>query len=432
MEKKTIGGFIAALRKANGMTQKDLAERLNVSDKTISRWERDDGAPDLAAIPAIAEIFGVTCDELLRGERKSPTERAEVTEETETTPKAEKQRQRLLKSTLSQYKNRTYIAMGVTVVGMIVALICNLAFLKAVLGFFLGAIFFAASIVCQAVFVNKAFFSVEDAGLDTGVLSDFKRKVVDFAKKSIGLTVSFIGFTFPLILVDAYVGLGSDSLLIWGSMGAAVFLLIYAVVLYFLNASLLKKGVYSLSEKEAAIYRCNHKLKRTCTIVLVVLLAVTFVGHQFATSIWGPYSIMEGTTFEDYDSFIEYMEQDVPASPTYNDSHKESAAVPVPEEQIGTPTYYDEYGNEISEEEALTSRLKDKNGNVVCEYVHRRSFVSLRYTPKDGTVLPITVCTEDDLQEARQVAAVRHVIFGAAYCIEFLAVVLIYFKKRAK
>jgi len=432
MEKKTIGGFIAALRKANGMTQKDLAERLNVSDKTVSRWERDDGAPDLAAIPAIAEIFGVTCDELLRGERKSPTERAEVTEETETTPKAEKQRQRLLKSTLSQYKNRTYIAMGVSVVGMIVALICNLAFLKAVLGFFLGAIFFAASIVCQAVFVNKAFFSVEDAGLDTGVLSDFKRKVVDFAKKSIGLTVSFIGFTFPLILVDAYVGLGSDSLLIWGSMGAAVFLLIYAVVLYFLNASLLKKGVYSLSEKEAAIYRCNHKLKRTCTIVLVVLLAVTFVGHQFATSIWGPYSIMEGTTFEDYDSFIEYMEQDVPASPTYNDSHKESAAVPVPEEQIGTPTYYDEYGNEISEEEALTSRLKDKNGNVVCEYVHRRSFVSLRYTPKDGTVLPITVCTEDDLQEARQVAAVRHVIFGAAYCIEFLAVVLIYFKKRAK
>ena len=434
MEKKTIGGFIAALRKANGMTQKDLAERLNVSDKTVSRWERDDGAPDLAAIPAIAEIFGVTCDELLRGERKSPTERTEVTEETETTPKAEKQRQRMLKSTLSQYKNRTYIAMGVSVVGMIVALICNLAFLKAVLGFFLGAIFFAASIVCQAVFVNKAFFSVEDAGLDTGVLSDFKRKVVDFAKKSIGLTVSFIGFTFPLILVDAYVGLGSDSLLIWGSMGTAVFLLIYAVVLYFLNASLLKKGVYSLSEKEAAVYRRNHKLKRTCTIVLVVLLAVTFVGHQFATSIWGPYSIMKGTTFEDYDSFIEYMEKDIPAVPRYEANLNGSVAVPIPpEEQIGPTTYYDQYGNEISEEEALTRRLEDSNGNVVCEYMDRNeSVVSLRYTPKDGTILPITVCTEDDLQEARQTASVRHVFFGAAYCIECLAVVLVYFKKRAK
>ena len=69
MERKTIGGFIAALRKASGMTQKDLAEKLNVSDKSVSRWERDDGAPDLSLIPVIAEVFGVTCDELLRGER---------------------------------------------------------------------------------------------------------------------------------------------------------------------------------------------------------------------------------------------------------------------------------------------------------------------------------------------------------------------------
>ena len=434
MEKKTIGGFIAALRKANGMTQKDLAEKLNVSDKTVSRWERDDGAPDLAVIPVIAEIFDVTCDELLRGERKSPTERAEATEEDEPTPKAEKQRQRLLKSTLSQYKNHTYIAIGVSVIGIIVALVCNLAFLKAILGFFLGAIFFAASIVCQAVFVNKAFFSVEDAGLDVNVLSDYKRKVIGLAEKSIGLTVSFIGFTFPLILVDAYMGLGSDSLLILGAMGAAAFLLFYAVVLYFLNASFLKKDVYSLSEKEAAVYRCNHKLKRTYAIILVILLVATFAGHQFATSIWGPYSIMKGTTFEDYDSFVEYMEQDIPASPRYSFNGGTTAAdIPVPSEEIETGTYYDEYGNEISEEEALTRRLEDKNGNVVCEYIDRNeSVVSLRYTPKDGTILPITVCAEDDLQEAKRTVAVRHVIFGAAYCIECLAVVFRLFQKKSQ
>ena len=71
MEKKTMGSFLAALRRANGMTQKELAERLNVSDKSVSRWERDDGAPDLALIPVIAEVFGVTCDELLRGERRA-------------------------------------------------------------------------------------------------------------------------------------------------------------------------------------------------------------------------------------------------------------------------------------------------------------------------------------------------------------------------
>ena len=56
MEKKTIGAFIAALRKANGLTQKQLADKLCVSDKAVSRWERDETLPDLMLIPVIAGI----------------------------------------------------------------------------------------------------------------------------------------------------------------------------------------------------------------------------------------------------------------------------------------------------------------------------------------------------------------------------------------
>jgi transcriptional regulator with XRE-family HTH domain len=67
MEKKTIGSFLAALRKANGLTQKQ-----NVSDKAVSRWERDECAPDLSLIPVLAEIYGVTSDEILRGQRRDP------------------------------------------------------------------------------------------------------------------------------------------------------------------------------------------------------------------------------------------------------------------------------------------------------------------------------------------------------------------------
>lgn len=423
MEKKTMGGFMAALRKANGMTQKELAERLNVSDKTVSRWERDDGAPELSLIPVIAEIFGVTCDELLRGQRQSPALRAETDGETDPSPKAEKQRQWLLKSTLSQYKGQTYLAMGVSVVGLMAALVCNLAFLKAVLGFFLGAVFFTASIVYQAILVNRAFFRVEDAGLDTGVLSHYRRSVIALAQRSIGLTVALTGFTLPLLMVDAYVGLRAGSLLLLGTVSAAVFLLIYAVVLYFLNASLVKRGVYALSEKAAAIYHHNHRLKRTCAIVLLLLLAVTAVAHTFATSIWGPYTIMRGTTFHDYDSFIAYMEQDIPA---------DSSALDSPNTQIGESTYVDEYGNEITPSEAHTVRLEDKNGVIVCEFVQRNRRAHLRYTPKDGTILPITVFTNDDLQEAQQTVAVRHVLFSAAYAVECLAVVLVYNKRRAK
>ena len=70
---------------------------------------------------------------------------------------------------------------------------------------------------------------------------------------------------------------------------------------------------------------------------------------------------------------------------------------------------------------------------IVCEYIDsNESVVSLRYSPKDGTILPITVCAEDDLQEAKRTVAVRHVIFGAAYCIECLAVVFRLFQKKSQ
>ncbi|MFR1633007.1 MAG: helix-turn-helix domain-containing protein [Oscillospiraceae bacterium] len=69
--KNSVGRFIAALRQAKGLTQRELGDLLFVSNKTVSRWERDECTPDLYLIPAIAEIFGITTDELLRGERKA-------------------------------------------------------------------------------------------------------------------------------------------------------------------------------------------------------------------------------------------------------------------------------------------------------------------------------------------------------------------------
>lgn len=69
MENKSIGKFISVLRKEVGMTQKELGDKLFVSDKTISRWEREDCSPEISLLPSIAEVFGVTTDELLRGER---------------------------------------------------------------------------------------------------------------------------------------------------------------------------------------------------------------------------------------------------------------------------------------------------------------------------------------------------------------------------
>lgn len=72
MTNKSIGSFLAELRKEKGITQKELAEYLNVSDKTVSHWECDKYSPDISVIPLLAEFFGVTCDEILKGEKKPP------------------------------------------------------------------------------------------------------------------------------------------------------------------------------------------------------------------------------------------------------------------------------------------------------------------------------------------------------------------------
>ena len=63
--KKTMGETIAELRKAKGMTQKDLADQMNVTDKAVSKWERDLSCPDINSIPKLAEVLGVSVEELM-------------------------------------------------------------------------------------------------------------------------------------------------------------------------------------------------------------------------------------------------------------------------------------------------------------------------------------------------------------------------------
>ena len=70
MSNKTIGEIISSLRKEKGMTQSDLAEKMNVTDKAVSKWERNLSCPDVNTIPKLAEILGISVDELLNAQKK--------------------------------------------------------------------------------------------------------------------------------------------------------------------------------------------------------------------------------------------------------------------------------------------------------------------------------------------------------------------------
>lgn len=73
--KKTLGMMIAELRKEKGMTQLELAEKMGVTDKAVSKWERDLSCPDINSLPNLAEILGVSVDELMQIKREAENPR---------------------------------------------------------------------------------------------------------------------------------------------------------------------------------------------------------------------------------------------------------------------------------------------------------------------------------------------------------------------
>ena len=72
MQDATLGAKIAELRKNKGMTQRDLAEKMHVTDKAVSKWERNVSRPDIDSIPLLAETLGISIDELVQCTNSAP------------------------------------------------------------------------------------------------------------------------------------------------------------------------------------------------------------------------------------------------------------------------------------------------------------------------------------------------------------------------
>jgi len=78
MLKKMLGKNIGTYRKRQGLTQATLAEKLNYSDKAVSKWERGESIPDVLTLMQLAELFGVTVDDLLKDPNQLPEQTGAV------------------------------------------------------------------------------------------------------------------------------------------------------------------------------------------------------------------------------------------------------------------------------------------------------------------------------------------------------------------
>ena len=85
--KKTLGTMIAELRKQHGMTQLELAEKMGVTDKAVSKWERDLSCPDINSVPTLAEILGVSVEELMQVKKEAEVPVSKMAEIMEIAPK---------------------------------------------------------------------------------------------------------------------------------------------------------------------------------------------------------------------------------------------------------------------------------------------------------------------------------------------------------
>ena len=121
MDQARVGRFIAACRRERGLTQRQLAEQLLVSDKTISKWETGRGLPEVSLMLPLCAALGITVNDLLSGER---------VEEGDYRKKAEENMMELMRENA---ENRQRLLQSIACGGVTVVAVCALVALAAFL-----------------------------------------------------------------------------------------------------------------------------------------------------------------------------------------------------------------------------------------------------------------------------------------------------------
>lgn len=357
MERRTLGSFLAALRKAKGLTQQQLADLLHVSNKAVSRWERDECAPDLSLIPVIADLFGVTADELLRGQRAAPGE---------TPTPSPRRAAELLTNRLMRFRSLSYIAAALTALGLLAMLVCAYAFYQPVLGCGLALACFLASAVLEQLGVLQA-----RSGLDADVLGglDAAPYRAAVARWQLGCAWgNLAGLACCLPFVCPPTGTGSGSVAAFGAWLAAL-------PLYLAGAALAGAGPWALLARELypepARRPFRLMLLRHAGVTLTLLLAALVLQYQILPEL-APRA--GGRTFTAFEPFRAFMEAE-------------------PSEDTGDGIGVGRV--ELAEERPETLEID----GVTYSYVWRNLDVAeVRWGSNGG--FPVTVFTQGDLRQA--------------------------------
>ena len=411
MEAKTMGSFLAALRKAAGMTQRELAEQLHVSDKAVSRWERDECAPDLALIPVIAEIFSVTCDELLRGGRDRG-------DQTGDPAKADKQRQWILRKTRSKFISHTLLALLGPALGAVAAAGAVLGFLRAVLGFWLGAAGCLVGAVVQLVLWNGVVLSLSDdrAG-DEAALCRY-----ELLRRTEGALLICAGVLAALLPLNGYTSLtmlylfqGQLPTPYWPQAAAAGggTVLLGLLLCGMTNPIMASRAPVSLPPETAKETVRRVRAQSRVAWTLAAALSATALVQGAVTLVWPTAALVHGAVYDTADEFRAVMSTNAP-EPEEDFTNQELMAL--------TQQLSENQSIQFQSEEGR-GQIRNRDQDAVISYsLRNQSVMFLRYTPQDGDQFPaVEVVTYADARSALDRSALRQTCFLALYVLEAAA-----------
>lgn len=347
MERKSIGTLIAALRRANGLTQKQLAERLGVSDKAVSRWERDESLPDLTLLPVIADLFHITVDELLRGECRAQQSGAVEPQASPDPERLKKQTRRVLSAAYSRAQGRMLIGLGCGFAGLLTAMICNFAVMRALPGLVIGLLLCLAGAALLGVFAAAALRMDTEEEYDAGALREYRVRVIGCAKRiGIGL-LAMAALILPLAVCLPGISAGYADVWVqpgqWLKSAAFCGALLGTAAclgLYLLNRRLAAEDLYPAARRDAHAWTAGILTAAMClTLLTDALVSSSYWGNDPAA--W--------VSFTDFEAFQQWCEEQAGRR-----QRMEGA-----DQQAAETFYYDENGNEVSLQDAYRQKVYD-------------------------------------------------------------------------
>ena len=302
MNNKTLGQFIAENRKEKGLTQRELSEMLQVSDKTISHWERDESSPDITILPELSAIFGITVDELLKREKNPPLCAEVITSQSENSMKesenSEKTQEETTEEKFRKYKLLSLIGTGFAVYSLISTFLSS-SVLSWIMSYF-TSFTYTQTIPLLSSLKNIVISLILTIGARIFLSHTFIPKVESAENVYIYKANRIFTLNIYLVIVNVIFGI------------VPIFeILIPHITLYLLAAFITVAVIFMIDEilkSKGLLMPENRKLMRLQIITVSVAAALILAGGGFwgFAEIWTP--TPKEIVFDNIDEFVEYME----------------------------------------------------------------------------------------------------------------------------